>query len=248
MILVSHQHRFALVTIPKNACETFRFWFDHLERGVPLTAKGSDDARDIDIHKLCRRLYAGRPIGDDYGHFAVLRNPWTRVASAYFDLIVKRGWYGGVKIGQIGDFITFLETQDVEAALCDQHWRAQHTFIGMLPIHHYLKVENLQADFDGMTKSLGLPNQELPNWKKSKARSAKYRGLYCPREAERIGVLYRRDAELGGYNCLTEMIDSAKTSTSPSSAWITRARLYLGLRMLWHKTGVPRARERLRGG
>ncbi len=123
MILVSRRHRFALVTVPKNACTTLRFWFDAVERGEPGELERVSGLPRTDIHKLCQRLYLGRAVPPGTPCFAVLRNPWTRAASAYFDLIVRRGWFRGVGIRSFGQFLAFLELQNVETELCDQHFR-----------------------------------------------------------------------------------------------------------------------------
>ncbi len=212
MQLISEQQKFVLITIPKNACVTLNYWFDYLEHGNADELEKIEIRPKGNIHKRCRRLYTNKPIKEEYLKFAVLRNPWIRVASAFFEKIVDKQWLSSLQIKCIGDFIHFLQLIDVDHQRCNQHWKSQYTFFPKLKIDKFLKVENLKNDFNTMVEMIGIQSIQLPNWKKSAAREANYRGLYSVNEAKIVNDIYSKDVELGNYTCPDYMIDPQKTT------------------------------------
>lgn len=227
MQLISNQHGFVLITIPKNACVTLRYWFDYLERGRLHEYEQLLTRPPGNIHADCIESYSSRSAEKGYLKFAVIRNPWLRLASGYFDKIVSANWLPYLHFQQMADFISFLCSIDVSSVACDEHWRGQHTFYQGLKIDKFLKVESLGEDFKVMNTLIGLRPVALPNWKESKARVSQYHGLYGPQEARIIGDLYSADVRTGGYTCPEHMVDPNKRfRRKPALHFKLRSALY----------------------
>lgn len=223
MHLVSHQHELVLITIPKNACVTMRYLFHYLEQGRLEEFEALESRPPGNIHVECRRLYGDRVPGPGYQVYAVLRNPWSRVASAHADKVARAGWLRSAGVRSLSDFVRFLELAGVERPSCDQHWRAQHTFFGGLgPI--FLRSDRLQEGADAMLAKIGQPAIRLPNWKAGV--TAPHKGRFSPAEAAVIGRLYARDVDLDDYRCPEHLIDEDKRETAPRSMFDLRCRIH----------------------
>lgn len=223
MHLVSHQHEFVLVTIPKNACVTMRYLFHYLEQGRLEEFEALESRPPGNIHVECRRLYGDRAPGPHYKVWTVLRNPWSRVVSAHADKVARAGWLSWARVSTLSEFVRFLETAEVESSSCDQHWRAQHTFLDGADAT-ILRVERLQEGVDAMLEEIGLPPIRLPNWKAGLTSPRKEH--LSPGEAEVIGRLYARDVALSGAACPDRLIDPLKPEPSFSRRFELRCQAH----------------------
>lgn len=226
MRLVSHRHAFVLVTIPKNACVTLRYLFHYLEQGRLDEFAALESRPAGNIHIECRDLYGDRVPGPHYRIWAVLRNPWSRVVSAHADKVARSGWLRSAGVRSLSEFVRFLRFADVESPSCDQHWRAQHTFLGGGRAT-LLRTEALQEGVDRMLGDLGLEPVALPNWKAGVA--ARRKESLSPAEVEQIGKLYARDVELTGASCPDHLVDADEESASFSRGLDLRCRAHRGL-------------------
>lgn len=230
MKLISNQHGFVLITIPKNACVTLKYWFDHLERGRLLEYEQLVTRPTGNIHAYSIENYIYRPVEESYLKFAVIRNPWVRLASCYFDKIVSERWLDYLHLHCMADFISYLCSIDLNSDACEQHWRSQHTFYQDVKIDKFLKVESLAEDFAAMNTLIGVRPVALPNWKANKGRVDQYHRLYSPQEARIVGDLYANDVRIGGYACPEQMID-------PNKPFRRKPPLYFKLRSAIYSLG-----------
>ncbi len=234
MILVSHTYRFALVTLPKCACSTMRLWFHCLE-----TDRLEDfrvETKGPGFHRTISRLYDGRMPRAGYRHFCVIRNPWTRLISAYGHKASRNATLQRIGVHSFSGFLRFVAAQNVDSHSCNPHWRTQASYFRGMHIDRFLKVESLQADFNAMLETIGLePNAKLPVLNRARPQSGpdSQPVVLCPEEAELIGRLYAEDVSLGDYHCPDEVVDPQKPTEE-----VRLSSLHLGLHL---------CRERIRG-
>ena len=67
---------------------------------------------------------------------------------------------------------------------------------GSLALDHVLRFENLDSDFEGLCRELGLPNTQLLALKtKARPKDRHYTTYYDARTRERVARVYRRQIE-----------------------------------------------------
>ena len=115
---------------------------------------------------------------DDYFKFTFVRNPWTRVVSAYLEKFrsptgityqpakvmneslknVKTHFDGDGIISFEGFVDTLYQQQKVSYDKFDIHWLPQHVMNDMFvkKFDYIGKLENFENDFDEMLKELGI--------------------------------------------------------------------------------------------
>ena len=146
--------------------------------------------------------------------FAVTRNPWDRLVSAYRFARLGRGIGGKVQAGvrrpeqyRTAEFATFetfvadwLAARDVERL--DGIFQPQWPFVcnssGNVVVDHLGRVENLDPTIEFIRRATGL-SVELHRSNQS-GESADYRDFYTPALVELVGSIYRRDVQLFGYD------------------------------------------------
>ena len=103
--LLSHSHKICYAAVDKAACTTFKWWMADIEgikdevaaylvrhKGTPKAAKGVHHAYGAVAPHLMPRSFAQiRAVFESgsYFCFAVVRNPFTRIFSAWSDKILK---------------------------------------------------------------------------------------------------------------------------------------------------------------
>jgi len=133
---------------------------------VPMINRG--DIRESDIH--------------DYWSFAVVRNPYTRVVSAYVDKFIKHNMvYDGTKVvadatGQLyptfQSFVRYLSRTNPEAL--DEHWRPQQSFLDGFTFDFIGRFEQYGEVMDRLFSLLGIEPTD-DHWNKTE-----YRGSETP--------------------------------------------------------------------
>jgi len=146
--------------------------------------------------------------------FAVTRNPWDRLVSAYRFARLGRGIGGKVQAGVLrpeqyrtAEFETFerfvrdwLAPRDVERL--DGIFQPQWPFVcapngNLVVVDHLGRVEDLDPTLEFIRASTGA-SIELHRSNRS-GESADYRGFYTPELADLVARIYRRDVELFSY-------------------------------------------------
>lgn len=145
---------------------------------------------------------------DAYFKFAITRNPWDRVVSA-FHFLKGGGLFAGDKewaerhlagIETFSDFVNgWLSRRNIYKGI---HFVPQHEFIcdgtGRLAVDYVGKFERMAESFEEICGRLGLEGKELPHTNRSQ-RGEDYRSYYGNHEREIVAELYRKDIELFGY-------------------------------------------------
>lgn len=151
---------------------------------------------------------------DAYFKFAVSRNPWDRLVSAY-EFLKSGGMYEGDRLwaekhlsgcADFHDFVQhWLTPRNIHKGL---HFVPQHEFVcskkGELLVDYVGKLEQVNESYAYIRNQLGLPAEDAPLVNRSR-RQKDYRAYYSAADAEKTAEIYRRDIELFGYTFDGEM-------------------------------------------
>jgi len=189
--MISHEHKFVFVHIPKcggSSIESF-FGVNPLEYSLEnFTGQKSNNfflqhAKILEIHQLSQTNIK------KYFKFGFCRNPWDRFVSSFF---YEQRFF------DMGDFRSFVLRPKFKNK---QHSHPQVDFVfnssGELALDFVGKFENLQKDFNVVCKKLNLPQEKLPHKKKSNRK--KYREYYTHETRDIIYERYQKDIEYFGY-------------------------------------------------
>jgi tetratricopeptide (TPR) repeat protein len=182
--------------------EVRRDMFIHARGNLPLPSL-------IDLDDATQEHVLNSP---DFMRFTVVRNPYTRLASAWRDKVYlcapsfenyTRHIKGRLPSGNDPDsFVSFAEfvamVEGEDLANCDRHWRLQTvlTLRNTLSFTHVGRLEDFGATIRAFLSHVGLDARaERP----PKNRSA---GAFCYDStlAKRVYELYRQDFEAFGYD------------------------------------------------
>lgn len=135
--------------------------------------------------------------------FAVVRNPWARLAS-------EAVHFKSHPIGKIADFLGDCDTITAcIAKLCQVQYVDNHRFDlnqvdflmadGAVGVDCIIRFEELQSGFEKVLAELKLPAGTLPHSKKARFGEYDYTAHYDSRTIELVGQRYQRDIEYFGY-------------------------------------------------
>lgn len=142
--------------------------------------------------------------------FSFVRNPWDRLVSAYHFLAQGIGndddRLDSVKyLSKYRDFHEFvLSGLEEQPSLINQqiHFRTQKSWMidtnGKIIVDFIGKYENLQNDFDVLTRSVGKPAYRLPH--KNRSSHVDYKTYYTTETQAIVGEVYKEDIEAFGYS------------------------------------------------
>ena len=166
--------------------------------------KAQDMSQD-EVSNLCERFFL----------FSFVRNPYSRVASAYLDKVVrvqgKQAHIVGKMIGKDIDKISFL---DFCTFVCngglylDPHWFPQVVFIpvGVSRLDFLGKVESLDYDYNSLCdvmfwrkRQVEARNEEWSPHHLTKA-DDRLDDLYCDESEEIVRSLYGKDFDEFSYD------------------------------------------------
>ena len=145
--------------------------------------------------------------------FAVVRNPWSRLVSAY--RFAKRGTGIGVvsagmrdpeqyRVAEFGSFERFVQewllARDVTRL--DGVFRPQHLYLsdrrGRTIVDHVGRFENLGSTYDFIERAIATRVEaEVTNWS---GESVDYRDMYNAETRRLVGTIYREDIARFGYD------------------------------------------------
>jgi len=191
---VSKKYRFIYFRVPKSANTTVisSLLSNDLEKDKSGTRKDVFD-------KLTALNFENTK---DYTVFTVVRNPYTRVLSAYLQKIVEKGSKRHFieKEGDVSfeDFISWLENGGLNK---NGHWQPQNKIVPLsFSSLVTVKMENLEAELNPLLKKI---NENM----KIKSRQSHGTGsdglisdYYTPELASRVYALYQEDFKRFGYD------------------------------------------------
>ena len=189
-----------------------------------------DKTKSIFVHipknagiSLCKSLYGGLGGGHltartyrvifgperfrDYFKFAIVRNPWDRLVSAY--TFLKDGGLAGrdaewarANLAQFRDFDDFVLHGLSERFMYNKlHFVPQWEYVcdagGRMAMDYLGRYETLPQDYAVIAKQLGVM-AELP--KSNASKRGDFRRYYTDASVEKVARLYKKDVEIFGYS------------------------------------------------
>lgn len=214
---------FVYVATPKVACSTLKSVLYHLEGKTPYEpVPGMPDVHHRFANGIgwLEDMAALQQMQQDPARcfFAVVRNPYSRLVSAwdnkiwqqspkYREIQRKISTYLGLSPDTPPDFAGFVEwlhhTQD--PARCDLHWRAQTQVLrpDLVNYRHLLRTENLATGLSVVLSDLGCTESATELLQRCTTNTSlprDWRFFYDSHTAERVHGFYRQDFEQYGYD------------------------------------------------
>lgn len=218
-ILVSDRHRFVYVRIPKCANSTIVLALGLQELGLDREywdSLGAEERRRFFTHTLKKKTF--RPpsslnaeealrVTHEYTRIMFVRNPFSRVASAYFDKIASGKYRQRLNLPENFAFADFCDYLADGGLLRNIHWIPQTAIcpFAIDTLDFIGRFETLSADLTRLTRQIHGREQPIITLA-SHATGADDRlaDLYTDREVRIIGELYADDFAAFGYppDCL----------------------------------------------
>lgn len=163
-------------------------------------------------------------IGKSRFRFSVVRNPFSRILSAYLDKIARGGilcnqfnYAHNFPIDYRAGFDEFLEKLDLSKNLFDQHWRPQtaNLLLGYLRVDEVYFLESLTDSHEELERSVGF-GFEIGMGRKSHATGASKRikDYYSESAIQRVVEIYKSDFETFGYSLDIDCVNEAPSTKS----------------------------------
>jgi hypothetical protein len=212
-----------------GARQTRRDMFIHARSNVPLPSLADLDDR-------AQREVLEAP---DFLRMTVVRNPYTRLVSAWRNKIFLcepqtihlylqiKGGLPGVhekSLVSFEEFVEYLESK-CDLSTCDAHWRWQinHTFLRAMRFSLIVKVEQMTDGLRQFQQHLGLSDYLPANGRNASVPFGS--SPYSKELADRVYSLYRRDFEVLGYDRNTWPAGRENGSEQLGKACVTEERL-----------------------
>jgi len=229
---LSERHKLFYIATPKVACTTLKWWFAALEGYSQALHEITDSAEtDPDLvvhesHKVAPRVTGLMPealsealTSDSYFRFAVVRNPYTRIFSAWQSKLLLQeplqiGPYLNCDffnhpIESAGDiaaaFEGFLEhlASNEAPSYWDHHWTPQAALLrpDLISYSKLVKIENAEELGQALADRLGggVPNP-FASRRANESLIPYLPELVTPRSSELIRALYAEDFDTFGYD------------------------------------------------
>ncbi len=238
--------RYMYYSVPKAACTQMKELLRDLEHAPPIELFADGDRqtrRDMFIHArsnvplpslvdLDDRTQREVLESPDFLRLTVVRNPYTRLVSAWKNKVILcepsvKGEYcqikGGLPAFHAKSLITFEEfveyaTSRCDLRICDGHWRRQvdYTFFPAMNFSYLGKLEHLEDALSRLKQHLGLSEFLVA---KGRNPSISFGGNpYAKELADKVYASYRLDFDVLGYDRNTWAADSQKPQKdSPNS-------------------------------
>lgn len=202
--------RLGYIQIPKVASRSIRASIIEMARDEITIDTDRQDIADKAVEELFSRHVARKQLAKlpgDYFLFAFVRNPLTRLYSAYANKLLDSASGGtrnifahmGMSPGMpFEDFV--MRVAELKDHQIDRHLRSQHWFLtyeDKLFVDYIGKMENLSADWKELQTRFRVP--ALPHKNSSSAADPDSWQPFTRRLAEVAIERYREDIELFGY-------------------------------------------------
>lgn len=156
-------------------------------------------------------LFERHPQYVPLSRFAFVRNPWSRVLSAYRDKVVNVSnlgklriltRYPGLQPGMpFRAFVDWLASEEGSDARADRHWVSQHLLLPHDGNCTIGRLERMDEDLPRILDDYGVDVPAIPhdNRRKVALPGGGYRGFYDADMRRKVAARYARDIDLYGY-------------------------------------------------
>jgi hypothetical protein len=201
-MLINHEGKWIYTAIPKTASKSISCAFGQTQHPEPFY-----------YHATVRDIIGMHPEVREYKRWAVVRNPFSRLVSCYFDFTLKRKdqYSEKVKLSRplLSEYTTF---EEFCLALPDSRWASDIFF---KPQVEFLapsatdenwqvitaKYENLQNDFNAVCDTLGIsPTPTLSHQNEGVYDKTWKRYYTSHSQIETIGNFYHNDLKAFQYD------------------------------------------------
>ncbi len=218
--MVSHEHKFIFVHVPKCAGTSIETYFGHnaehlnqdhrtIRELEPLALSPLATVDGLQILAKRARNRVQRLTGgghatlntdqyNSYYKFAFVRNPWDRTVSWYKNMMRNKSMRQAAGLAENCDLATFVESQSGKGGLRPQTYWLNNAR-GELAVDFVGRFEQLEADFTKVCDHLEMPREDLPKMLVKGGR-ADYRALYTPQLEKQVGKLFKEEISLFGYS------------------------------------------------
>ena len=220
-IFISQQFNFIYISTPKVASTSIKWWFSNIHgiKKSSLHAKTNEQDKDLDVHhslikltKNVRNITRKEFYSKKYYRFAIVRNPYTRIFSAwaskiliYDPLIFKSFLHFGsddhkimIKKDIAVKFEKFLKYISKNKTW-DPHFTDQFGLLrpDLIPYNKVFRLENKNE----LIRKMGSRDLKNPFSKKSNEALISFRPEYITAKSESIiKKLYKRDFKYFKYS------------------------------------------------
>lgn len=149
---------------------------------------------------------------NSYFKFTFVRNPWDRLASAYFflqkggineaDAAFAEKYLSGISSFEsfVNDWLT-QDKLDLYYHLVPQYkFITSHNDPGKLMVDFVGRFENLREGFKIICDTIGISNRALLNENATSDSKIKYKALYTEEMKQKVAALYAADIQLFEYS------------------------------------------------
>jgi len=249
---VSTEKRYFYFAVPKAACTQMKELLRTVLNAPPIKVfadRSPQTRRDMFIHArpnvplpslldLNNRTQKDVLESPDFLRMTVVRNPYTRLISAWTNKILLcepgvkeeyleiKGQLPALHKKSLISFPEFVEYVENKCDLrsCNNHWRRQvdHTFYPAMNFSLVLKVEQLAEGLRQFERHIGAEKPLIAAGKNTSIASG--RGLYTSELADRVYSAYRADFEVFGYDRHSWPQEDDKKGSEPRKAYVSEER------------------------
>lgn len=201
--MISHRHRCIFIHVPKTAGKSVLALFGLPELGRDYVDRLPHIEDPYD--HVPAASYVDAPFFRKYFKFAVVRNPWDRLVSAFsyldaggcnrFDAEYRAQHLARYQ----GDFQAFV--RDLPRFVGHKHFVPQHEFLcdagGTILVDEVIRYEELGPSIERLRARLRLDSGPLPH--RNKSQHKPYRQHYTADTWRRVAEVYARDIATFGY-------------------------------------------------
>lgn len=166
-MILDHSRKFVFVHLPKTGGDSFTQAWQALAGPASINVQGQYKHASLQ-HIFGKSIDRGQ--WSEYFAACTIRNPFDIVHSDYYFCLdhaqrpngqhVKGGW--GDKLRRVVHYRHFTEFAVAEYGQSRGYWASYCTVAGVDRIDFALRLENIQADFDTLCRTLNLPSMRYP--------------------------------------------------------------------------------------
>jgi hypothetical protein len=175
-------------------------WFFELEYGKDYVAKNLPNEWDLHNFRWSGNFRSGRGYNIDFYTAAVVRNPFSRLTSCYFDRIQNpKAQEHDPEFKTFKQWAMSLSTDRKVSNNYDDHWRPMSHELQRfnIKVNQFIQLEQLQADMSKFLLHMNLPQTVFYNSKaKDRLYIKPYIGYYDQETFEHVTQVYADDLEM----------------------------------------------------
>ena len=223
--MISHEHHFIFVHIPKCAGSSIEWAYGHtdgkklvqeqdhrsirmLQKPVPLARAlmSSENIFHLGLRLRYRlqkhrnpnnKVYVTTQQYKNYFKFCIVRNPWARAYSWYKNCLRNPVHRKQMMIRDSITLYEFLRKFVGQGSLRSQlSWITD--FNGQIPLDYIARFESLETDFENIRDAVDAPLTELPHTLRGSGED--YRQMFDNSSIELVRDFYHKEIELFGYD------------------------------------------------